>query len=182
MKNISKIIIVGLIFLGLIIGSLYIISSNSTEKASSGIIVAIAPNGTYEYISIGDDPIPDERMEYLTKEAMNGKGDNITITNGTIYGEKVTIKDLSIYRTPITLAYFKGNNTPPFDGDTFSAIVKFSYVVATLRLTESTIDYQVAIGSLTTEEGEKKSKNQIEQSLNDFKEKFPEITVSWDKP
>lgn len=172
--------IVGACALGLILfGVISTFNSFSNDQDSSSIIVAIAPNNSYEYMNVGDDPISDERTDYLIKEAMDGKGDNITIDNGAIYGKNVTIKDLSLYGTPITLAYFKENNTPPFDGNTFSAIAKFSLVVSYLKLSASLIAYDVASGSLTKEEGEKKIKAKIETQLKDFKKQYPEVTVYW---
>lgn len=149
------------------------IGSNSDDNESNtpSIIVAIAPNGTYEYYAT-DSSLSTEKTKSIIKNALNTKEKGV---NGTIYGEKVTVKSVVINNYTVTMGYFQDKNYN-YNESTLTSIANFEYQVAISKSSKALYNYRVSQGTMTNEEAQKEIQDTKERLL---KENEYGVIVYW---
>lgn len=149
------------------------IGSNSDDNDSDtpSIVVAIAPNGTYEYYAM-DSSLSTEESKSIIKNGMNTKEKGV---NGTIYGEKVTVKSLVVSNYTVTLGYFQDNNYN-YNESTLTSIANFEYQVSIAESSKALANYKVSQGYITSEESQKEIEDTKERLL---KENEYGVVVYW---
>lgn len=148
-------------------------NSNDNESDTPSIIVAIAPNGTYEYHAT-DSSLSTNEAKSIIKNASNTKEKGV---NGTIYGEKVTVKSVVINNYTVTIGYFQDDNYN-YNESTLTSIANFEYQVAIAESSKALGSYKVSQGLITSEEAQKEIQDTKERLL---KENEYGVVVYWNQ-